>query len=740
MNIIRWILPVVFVLTFADLQAQDRDTTSIERMTKEQLLSFSKEDLSELPLKDLMYIVNKLKLTSVEELYELILNPTVKSASKTEEDYQMSPLDAIVLSRDEIEKAGALTIAEALRLVPGLIVRQKTNGNFDVHIRGNDNMPPGKYLFDSENTISLVMIDDRPVYNYFQGGTFWEALPIGIHDIERIEVIKGPATALYGPNAMSGVINIITKKNVNKKHNFHASAQYGTQETGNAGLSYTYNNMKNFSARLSANYTHMDRNAEDYFDLVDYRYVPIDTLHDLVGEVDSRYPDPSLSLESAGINAWLNYQPVRDLDLQLTLGTQESRNQSIYLDINNVSYTMRKSMTNYADFQGRYKGLMLHLSYRGGTEDNAYGFNGYKFDVENLLGVLEYDFQIDKFKFQPGISYSLVSFDDRPYLDPEDRLYGPLFNDNKTIQNFAYYLRSEYKPTECLKFIAALRNDHYSVVDKISTSYQFAATYRLSEKDLIRIVYSKANRGPSMFDYHIDYESELITYVGFIPTNRYTSNDDLKLPEMNMTEIGYRHRIRKNLRLDFTFFRSVSKNYSIAVTDTVKINGRWALSTQKENVNLKANQFGLTANLDWMLHSKVRLNVFSTVQTTYLNSFFTAENYNYNNDDIIIGQEHDLKHENTPSFYGGFVLDYCPVKDFNINLNSYYYSQQNFFSIDGITPIEENIVMNIKASYNFSKNLTAYMNARNVLNEGKKEFIFSDYISSLYLFGLNLKL
>ncbi|MGC3978729.1 MAG: Plug domain-containing protein [Paludibacteraceae bacterium] len=89
-------------------------------------------------------------------------------------------------------------------MVPGLIVREKTNGNYDVHIRGNDNMPPKGMFIYSENSISLVMIDGRPVYNYSFGGTFWEALPVDLVDVERIEIIRGPSSALYGPNADFG--------------------------------------------------------------------------------------------------------------------------------------------------------------------------------------------------------------------------------------------------------------------------------------------------------------------------------------------------------------------------------------------------------------------------------------------------------------------------------------------------------------------------------------------------------
>ena len=56
------------------------------------------------------------------------------------------------------------------------------------------------------------MIDNRPVFSSLQGGTYWQNLPVGIAEIDRIEIVHGPSSPLYGPNAVSGVINIITKR------------------------------------------------------------------------------------------------------------------------------------------------------------------------------------------------------------------------------------------------------------------------------------------------------------------------------------------------------------------------------------------------------------------------------------------------------------------------------------------------------------------------------------------------
>src|SRR5919107_404523 len=141
-----------------------------------------------------------------------LLNVKIVSASKKSELLFEAPLSASVVTKQDIHRAGATSIMEALRLVPGMIVREQSNGNYDIHLRGMDNVPPNAPFDVTSNTTTLVMIDNRPVYSYLRGGTFWETLPVDINDVEKIEVVRGPAGALYGPNAVNGVINIITRE------------------------------------------------------------------------------------------------------------------------------------------------------------------------------------------------------------------------------------------------------------------------------------------------------------------------------------------------------------------------------------------------------------------------------------------------------------------------------------------------------------------------------------------------
>ena len=157
--------------------------------------------------KDTSTVVN----TFIEMNLEDLMNVKIVSASREAEKSFDAPLTSCVITRQEMNNMGVTSIPDALRICPGIIVREVANGSYDVSIRGGiDGLP--SYQFQNVNTTILAMIDNRPVFSAFQGGTFWQNLPVEIADVERIEVVYGPNSPMYGPNAVSGVINIITKK------------------------------------------------------------------------------------------------------------------------------------------------------------------------------------------------------------------------------------------------------------------------------------------------------------------------------------------------------------------------------------------------------------------------------------------------------------------------------------------------------------------------------------------------
>lgn len=733
---VKWIIAAVLLAVMSVASGQSNDTTRVSDYSREQIEQMSKEDLLELSLEELMMLVKKLKVSSIEELYEIVLNPTVRSASKMKEQSFESPLSVSVITSEEIANAGSLNIPEALRLSPDLIVRQKTNGNYDVHIRGNDNVPPGKYLFDSENTITLVMIDNRPVYNKFQGGTFWESLPIGVKDVRKIEVVAGPATALYGPNAVSGVINIITKKPGAKRLKVSGDLQYGNANTMNAELSLNKNLTDRFSARLFSNYQRRDRFQKSYLYFGDYQYYSPDSLPNIVLNHESRYPEPSLAQNKYGVNAALRYQDSEKVDLNLALGHQESEIQTIYLDFNNLSLTRRHSNTSYFDFRGEFYNFDAQVSYDFGKQNNAVGFYGYKFDVENFQSKLEYNFNKGIFQLSPGISFSRTRFNDKPYLD-DSQFDNGLFNDKVALENLAYSMRTEIRPVENLRIIGALRMDDYSLPEKNYWTYQFITSYTINGKSNLRLVYSRANRGPFMYDYHVDHYSQFENQDGYTEMEIFNPNKQLELVTMDMLEFGFRYRLREDLLMDYSFFYNEAQNFSNNFTRTDTLGQSIQHISSTRNIDLMSHQLGITARINYVLNRNFQIRFFTTGQMTVLENL----NLDYSiggEEEQVVSVESDYIHRSTPSIYGGLIINYEPGENWILNTNFYRYGQQKFYTVDGITKLDSKTIMSLKVSYNVYKGNKIYFNARNFIDNSSYEFPFADEAGGLYLLGLDI--
>lgn len=158
-------------------------------------------------------------------------------------------INMTIVSDKEISASGARNIPEILRRYVGIDVQRIGGTAYNVDIRGQNRGGADRIR---------VIINGRDTYRTYSGTTLWNTLSIPLSDIRQIEIIRGPATALYGPNAVSGVINIIT-------HNpFYDDIRNIELETGNIGSrrasgSYTYKFGKIGAIRVSAEKYKADR-------------------------------------------------------------------------------------------------------------------------------------------------------------------------------------------------------------------------------------------------------------------------------------------------------------------------------------------------------------------------------------------------------------------------------------------------------------------------------------------------
>jgi iron complex outermembrane recepter protein len=159
---------------------------------------------------------------------EDLMNIEVTSVSKKEQKTSQAAAAVFVISRDDIRRSGALDIPDLLRMVPGLDVAQINAGKWAITARGFNGQYSNKLL---------VLVDGRTVYNAMFAGVYWDAQNIPLDMIERIEVIRGPGAAVWGSNAMNGVINIITRSADNTQGGY-VVASVGSISTGSETVSY----------------------------------------------------------------------------------------------------------------------------------------------------------------------------------------------------------------------------------------------------------------------------------------------------------------------------------------------------------------------------------------------------------------------------------------------------------------------------------------------------------------------
>ncbi len=175
---------------------------------------------------------------------EALMDIDVTSVSRKPQKLANVAAAAFVITQDDIRRSGATTIPELLRMVPGVQVARIDSNKWAVSIRGFNGRFSNKLL---------VLKDGRSIYTPLFSGVYWEQQDTPLEDIERIEVIRGPGAALWGANAVNGVINIITKSANNTKGGL-VSAGGGTFEQGFGTLRYGTSLGKDTDVRVYGNY------------------------------------------------------------------------------------------------------------------------------------------------------------------------------------------------------------------------------------------------------------------------------------------------------------------------------------------------------------------------------------------------------------------------------------------------------------------------------------------------------
>lgn len=172
-------------------------------------------DLSQLSIEDLM----RIEITSVARREQRVAD--VAAA-------------VFVITADDIRRSGLTSIPDLLRLAPGVDVAQINSNKWAVSVRGFNDLRANKLL---------VLVDGRSLYNRLFSGVLWDEPDVMLDDIDRIEIIRGSGAAIWGANAVNGVINIVTRSSADTQgglvriHGGNAGQQAAVRYGGTAGAS-----------------------------------------------------------------------------------------------------------------------------------------------------------------------------------------------------------------------------------------------------------------------------------------------------------------------------------------------------------------------------------------------------------------------------------------------------------------------------------------------------------------------
>ncbi len=155
---------------------------------------------------------------SLEQLRDVV----VRTVSRFDESLDRAAASVYVITADDIRRSGARSIPEALRLAPTLDVARADANQYAISARGFNNVLANKML---------VLIDGRTVYTPLFSGVFWEAQDVLLEDVDRIEIVTGPSTALWGSNAVNGLIHVITRS-AGDSHGTLVSLDAGDRQSG----------------------------------------------------------------------------------------------------------------------------------------------------------------------------------------------------------------------------------------------------------------------------------------------------------------------------------------------------------------------------------------------------------------------------------------------------------------------------------------------------------------------------
>ena len=429
---------------------------------------------------------------SVEELLTVEI-ASVYGASKYEQQVTEAPASVSIVNADDIKRYGYRTLADALQSVRGIYVTYDRNYQY-LGVRGFSRSG------DLDTSVLLLVDGHRVNDNIFEAVPIGSDFPIDVDLIERIEVIRGPSSSLYGTNAFFGVVNVVTKRPGDLQGGELAAA-YGSFDTFNARGSYGKQFAGGLGVLLSASGMHSEGADRLY-----YR------------EFDAPGTNHGIAQNADGDKNYQLFGKLSYRDFTLT-GSMASREKTIPTASFGTLFNDPRSATT--DSRG-FLDLKFTHSFQDQTELTLRGFyDSYRYDGNYVYGstaggpaatVLNEDrsrgdwwgseLQVTKtlcelHKVTAGTEYRNNNIQDQRNYDLLP--YAQYLDDKRSSAIWALYLQDEIRPLESLILSAGVRYDHYDSFGGTANP-RVSLIYTPVEGTVFKFLYGRAFRAPGVYE------------------------------------------------------------------------------------------------------------------------------------------------------------------------------------------------------------------------------------------------
>ena len=458
--------------------------------------------------------VKDLFAMSLDEIMDIKITVT---AARHEQDVLLVAATVNTISANDIKLSSATNLADILRIVPGITISCNPGGlpRNKIILRGFSS------IFMNERT--LIMIDGLPVYHPSGGGI--DPGLISLSNVKKIEIIKGPVSALYGANAFGGIINVITKSG---SEGFLAEVESGMKM-------YTHlDNDKTvitpvYSVNLSGKQGIIDYfiSADGFLNNDGYMEVEKTNRDD----VKAMLPFGEQTLDFYG-KIGFQFNEKTKLSISGLLSKDQNHDGYDYIidplenDIIRTSVNLTSKITdNYTiKVQGYFNDFKNYFEYEDERIDYDNQAQTIGIDIQNTLKIKDNhiivfggDIRNDKSKM--STKYHDYSAGYPPPAEPAGW-------DEKTTQNYSFYIQEEYLGINKLHPSLGIRFDYYTGFGS-AFSPRFGLSYELFKNSAVYLTAAKAFRAPNFNELYITGFGKL-------------GNTDLEPEYSTMYEIGYK--------------------------------------------------------------------------------------------------------------------------------------------------------------------------------------------------------